>query len=209
MDHFCCLRHSGGREIPQDAFQAETRGRLARPEPWLLFHQTADRRALSCAGDTPVPVYSSGRTGRFYSRRLSSSGESNHHYAGLCADYFQVSNNTPCIKVAMDFLTLDDLPQTVAVAGMLRQDGHTDVLRLTTMLWHAWRSLSQLFDASTTASSRNSLKRSRSEMLQQSLAKRRAKKRSRGVSDKTLRCPDPDCHESNRAFECSGLFNHM
>jgi hypothetical protein len=67
-----------------------------------------------------------------------------------------VSNQADSIKIACDFVSLDNLTETVRLVGEYREqrlslggDGD-DVLQLYNLLWYAWISLSRLQDADIT-----------------------------------------------------------
>jgi hypothetical protein len=61
----------------------------------------------------------------------------------------QVSNRTDAIKIACDFLSIENLPASHQLTGELRaqrliHNWPEDVLQLEITLWHAWNSLHKL-----------------------------------------------------------------
>jgi hypothetical protein len=75
---------------------------------------------------------------------ITSSG----HYFNKLISYPQVGNAVDAIKIACDFMSLDNITTTQQLVGELRQQRLStswgdDVLQFYEALWYAWRSLSR------------------------------------------------------------------
>lgn len=69
----------------------------------------------------------------------------------LITAHIQVSNVTGAIKVACDFISVENLPQTLKLVDELRDhrlaiSGGDDLLQLHSTLWYAWLTLSDRYD---------------------------------------------------------------
>lgn len=114
-----------------------------------------------------------------------------------------------CIKIATDFVTLDDFAATEIVAQELRSEGYNDVIRLPIMVIQAWDSLDRLIRlhglSSVTPMPRTKKQKSRVATTQipcQSSS-------TLNVSEDKYFCPDPACTGRKRDRSHNALFNHM
>ena len=121
--------------------------------------------------------------------------------------YPQVSNNSSCIKIAADFLTVDDVASTKVISAEFDAEGYDDVVQLSAMIWHCWNSLVDLHTRTSEKLS-NAMGSTRSKSVGELTRRARHRVSKEGKPSMTIRCPDVRCRKQNRLFNFDGLVNH-
>ena len=128
----------------------------------------------------------------------------------LLSPLLQVSNQTSCIKIATDFVTVDCVTETEVVTSEFRDEELVDVVRLSTAIWQGWQSLQQLSQMPQSA-------RPRTRALGGTKAKSQPQKQptNQGAQPAPhnpllhFSCPDPGCYRKNRLYTAESLYSHM
>lgn len=140
----------------------------------------------------------------------------------------QVSNVSSSIKIAVDYVSVEGVPESEIMTKELQQERIEDVLQLRAMIWHTWHSLANYIHLANISTD--------SDHGVEKVAKswKRAAHRAKGVSkdDKAIqnsrkrmrklqispadykqlhpfRCPHPDCEDRRRIYDFWGVHSHL
>ncbi|EKM49456.1 uncharacterized protein PHACADRAFT_201718 [Phanerochaete carnosa HHB-10118-sp] len=125
----------------------------------------------------------------------------------------QVSNLGPCVKVAMDFLGIEGLDQTLQVNREFRREGINSSLQPMAMLWYAWQSLSNLRAMQLQKESSSDTKKrpasTNRESSSQPKQKRLKAEQTNDLSASMYLCPHEDCAVKQKKWEIQKLYDHL
>ncbi|KAJ3553431.1 hypothetical protein NM688_g3617 [Phlebia brevispora] len=137
----------------------------------------------------------------------------------------QVSNNGPCIKIAVDFISPSQLAVNQQLAYELQRESIEDIVGLEAVLLHSWHSIREQLAILPQDSQALQARKRMSSMATPSVKRvgidivtHRARKRFRrrhGEADEGRHqhcCPDPDCSAgsaSERRYTWDSLYRHI
>ncbi|GJE96057.1 hypothetical protein PsYK624_122500 [Phanerochaete sordida] len=122
----------------------------------------------------------------------------------------QVANLTPSIKIATDFLHVDDIGKTFSLHDEFRRESMESMLSPDMILWHTWKSLHSLDALDTTPIAVNVPRKKTATSANRERLARRVTGNHAGSAAYRHRCPHQDCADIQFApTTVTGLRDHM